>query len=284
MTKIWRWSLGLVGMLILAIVWYWPDGQLHVVGCDVGQGDAILISHRFSQVLVDTGRSGNGVLQCLGEQMPFWDRELELVVISHPDDDHVGALKDVLERYRVGLVATADPAVLVEITTETDAPEVKIRGVCRGTKIQVGEVRLEVMWPPEQISYQHSGENDDRKLSKKASNNESVGMLLKYGCFGAFLGGDLEYKAEVNLVGLGPIEPVTLYKVHHHGSRTSSSEVLLDMLRPKLALISVGRNNPYGHPDATVIERLEKQGIKVLRTDVEGTVEVVSDGERYWIR
>ena len=118
---------------------------------------------------------------------------------------------------------------------------------------------------------------------KNEANEQSVVLRLEYGGFSALLTGDIGSKSEEVLIKSGVDLTSDILKVGHHGSRYSSTEEFLKAVNPKLAIVSVGKNN-YGHPTGEVLKRLEQVGARVLRTDEEGNIEIVSDGERVWVR
>lgn len=258
-----------------AIAWFalrtLPDGRLHVWFLDVRQGDAILIqSPDGRQVLVDGGPSPTALFDQLGEVLPFWDRSLDLVVLTHPDADHMSGLIPLLERYEVG--AALDSVVPGEQGAETWLAATSAAGVPRpaaapGTRVQAGGAVLTVLGPP------HGAED---------GNNGSVVLRLDYGTSSMLLVGDAEVEAErALLAGSGPLHADVL-KVGHHGSSASTSAEFLEAVQPRLAIISVGAGNYFGHPAPDVLQRL--QGIEVLRTDARGRIEVVSDGKGWLVR
>jgi competence protein ComEC len=250
------------------VVFQWPDDRLHVVFCDVGQGDAILIRKGEVEVLVDGGWNERAVLECLGNNLPFWDRRIELVVGTHGDRDHVGGLPGVLERYEVGKVVSGvwegeDWEKLIEVSDELGVKKESVRS---GDEIRVGDLDFLVLWPVDE---------------KGEDNDASVVLELMYGEFEVLLTGDISAEVEEEVVGrvLGQVE---VLKVAHHGSKYSSDEKFLDKLGGKLAVIQVGKNS-YGHPSKEVLDRLDTFGYTALRNDMDGEIEVISDGERWWV-
>ncbi len=290
--KVWAWArsgrtrleaLGwAVALVAAAIPWllvaYRPDGRLHLVLLDVGQGDAILLrTPDGKQVLVDGGPDPQVLLTRVGRFMPPWDRTLDLIVLTHPDADHLGGLPELLTRYRTELIL--DPGLPPTTALSRTWDQVRNGGgtrlvrATRGQVVDLGHgVRLDVLWPP-------PGTTGDPE-----ENNSSVVLRVRYGRFCALLTGDIEAEAERRLVTAGRLGPCAVLKVAHHGSATSTTPALLEALRPSVALISVGAQNPFGHPDETVLERLRAAGVRVYRTDTQGTVELISDGTRLWVR
>jgi len=294
----------LVVLLFTALVMrQWPDGYLHIVVCDVGQGDAILLMQDFTQILVDAGLDEGNILQCLRENMPFWDRQIEWIAPTHFDADHIGGYSGVLERFSVvnmllpeGDKQTADfdrfeQAVAQEQKSgsATVFPEM-------GMQVSVhSDWDLRVLYAPSpQKSLQIDkklrsteeqlwDENNAFMPKKLDSNNRSVVLSLRFHQVSLLLMGDLEKEVEQALVDRGLVGHHDLLKVGHHGSKSSSSEVFLQKVRPEVALVSVGKNNRYGHPTADVLRRLRANGVKqILRTDELGSIVLKSDGLTVW--
>ncbi|MDQ7030905.1 MAG: DNA internalization-related competence protein ComEC/Rec2 [Ardenticatenia bacterium] len=272
------WAVAIVAAVIpWALVAYRPDGRLHLVLLDVGQGDAILLrTPDGKQVVVDGGPDPQVLLTRLGRHLPPWDRTLDLVVLTHPDADHLGGLPELLDRYQVGVIL--DPTL--PPTTALGQAWERVRNgegarLVRATQGQVFDlghgVRLEVLWPPA------GGEDDSEE------NNNSVVLRVRYGRFCALLTGDIEAEVEHQLVAEGRVAPCAVLKVAHHGSATSTTSAFVRALRPAVALISVGARNRFGHPDENVLERLRAAGARIYRTDAQGNVELISDGTRLWV-
>ncbi len=270
-------ALVVVAALVWATVFSLPDGYLHLVFFDVGQGDAIfIVSPGGQQVLVDGGPSPTALLSALGQKMPFWDRSLDIVVMTHPDEDHIGGLVLVLERYQVGRVLDTtlphETATAQQLAGTIRDKNVPVELARRGMRIRLDEgLWLEVLHPGETPLV--GTEADD--------NNNSIVLRLVYGRASFLLTGDVAEEAERELVQSGqPLESLVL-KVSHHGAKTSSSAPFLEAVRPQAAIIQVGADNRFDHPAPEVLKRLENTTI--FRTDRQGTVEVVTDGEKYWI-
>ncbi len=227
---------------------------------DVGQGDAILITRGSNQLLIDTGKDGRSLLSELGKVLPPWDRRVETVILTHPDQDHIGALPDLLSKYRVSTLLSEDISSDTEIgRVVRDA--IDRRGIPRilpraGLSIAMSpDARAEVLFP-----------DRDYRVSQKNTNAGSVVVRLRVGIETFLFTGDLP-REEVVL----PAEDIRVLKVSHHGSKYSTSDVFLNRMTPEEAVISVGKNS-YGHPAEEVLTRLEARGIRVFRTDRDGTV------------
>ena len=267
---------GLVVVALLAGAWWVqrPDGRLHVAFLDVGQGDATLIqSPDGRQVLIDGGRYPSLVLEQLGEQMPFWDHSLDLVIATHPDDDHAAGLVTVVERYDVDGVmtngATADDAGYAALLAAAQATGAPVLVAQPGQTIDLGDgARLDIL----------SAGGD----AAMADNDASVVARLTYGELSVLLTGDAGEAAEASLLAGGQLAPAVALKAGHHGANTSSGAAFLAVVRPRVVVISVGADNSYGHPAPAMLARAAEVGAMVLRTDEVGTIELVSDGERMW--
>ena len=278
-------SLTVAAGLAIAAVILWlrvvagPDGYLHVHFLDVGQGDSTLIvTPSGRQVLVDGGPDGDRVSRRLSDVLPGGDRSLDLVIMTHLDSDHSQGLLEVLDRYTVGAVLagpqSTDSAMGPQWEQRLQQHGVATVEVREGHAIQLDDgVDLVVLNPP---SDRLSGE----------SNNDSVAMRLTYGTVSVLLTADMEAEAEQRLVNDGAVPSSTVLKAGHHGSATSTTQRFLDAVGPSLAVVSAGLENPYGHPAPEVLRRLEAAvgAENVYRTDLHGTVEVVSDGARVWVR
>ncbi len=234
---------------------------------DVGQGDAALVTFdRRTQMLIDCGASRK-VLTGLGRHMPFYDRTIEYLVITHPDTDHYVGCIDVLDRYHVERIWwTArdnknDPQW--EVWKEKMAAEgADVQVIDRAERRDVGDTVIDVLYPD------HAVHNE-----KASDNNTSIVMRIQNGTFSALLTGDAEEESERHLVQeYGGRLRSQILKVGHHGSNTSSIQEFLDAVAPTVGVISVGKDNTYGHPTPRVLKRLERMDIIIRRTDLEGDV------------
>ena len=254
------------------------DGLLRVHFLDVGQGDSILVlAPSGRRALIDGGRDGNVVSQELAEALSEGDRKLDLIVVSHLDDDHSNGLLAVMDRYEVGAVLSGPLPADVDGADEWEKRlakhDVARVEVSAGYVVELdGGVTLNVLNPPAGRLFGDP-------------NNDSVAMRLTYGEVSYLLTGDMEIEAEEKLLGSGQEVESTVLKAGHHGSNTSTSEGFLEAVRPKIAIVSAGADNPYGHPSVEVMDRLESymgEG-NVFRTDLDGRIEVVSDGTAVWV-
>lgn len=265
------------------------DGKLHVVFCDVGQGDGILITTPSNkQILVDAGPD-NRILDCLGKHMPFWDRTIEVVLLTHPHADHFAGYYYVIDRYRIDQFATEalrnNTDGFKELEKRLQTRKLPVSFVSSGDRWRVGDgVLIEVLGPRSEYLV---AKDPDGVITNSA---ESASLVIKvsYGEFSVLLTGDapideMREVAEIEgLGGGGGKEGLDVLQIPHHGSTTGIDREVLSLLQPRIAVISVGKNN-YGHPKKEVLEMLQKLKIPVFRTDQGGDVEVVSDGEEYQI-
>lgn len=264
-------SLLLLSLLFL-FIFSLPDRNVHVVFCDVGQGDAILITYGTNQILVDGGQPNGKVLSCLSRHMPFWDRRIEVVSATHPQLDHFGGFIDVIKRYRVDILTR--PEVEGEIPEwKILKDEIKKRSIpekflSKGGKISIGSLRYDIESPFEGHSIQDL-------------NEYSIVGNLSYGDFDVSLTGDVMLPTINEIEGIREAE---VLKVPHHGSKNGLTREFLEIVSPKLAIMSLGKNNQYGHPHKETLDLLDEFGVRVLRTDIDGEVEVVSDGKRWWVK
>lgn len=273
------WASGALAAAVVALGWnaLVPHGTavLTLTALDVGQGDALLIQTPSGfQALIDGGPDG-AVLRELGRVLGPGDRSIDLVVLTHPQADHVAGLVKTLQRYRVGSVvfgpgrssAGAAQAWLQAMRAEG----ADVRRLTAPATIALGDAQLEVLWPPPGAG----GENLNRASLVLRLRYEGVTMLLT---------GDIEAETEGDLVASKLDLRADVLKVAHHGSRTSTTQPWLDAVRPDVAVISVGEGNRFGHPAPEVVERLEASGARVYRTDANGRITIATDGERLWVR
>ena len=226
--------------------------------------------------LIDGGPDPDLTLRRLGEHLPFWQRRLDVLVLTHPHEDHVAGLLPALERFEVGMVVDpgrpyANPSYPRFLALANHEPGAVIRQAQAGDVIPLGPAaRLRVLYP--------SAEDVAGLLPEDDINNASVVLLLESRTFRALLTGDAEAPVERRLLERGMLSRVDVLKVGHHGSDSSSLPAMLAVLRPAVALISCGVDNEYGHPHAITLDHLAAvPGLRIRRTDLEGTLEVVVD-------
>jgi competence protein ComEC len=269
-----------VALVWLAVPATSKNGRLEVSFLDVGQGDAILIqTPSGQQILVDGGPDADKVCLELGKELPFWDRSLDLVLLTHADDDHILGLLEVLRRYKVKQVVEPgfdnDNAAYREWLRLVNEKNIKRTVAKAGQRIELGDgIRMEVLNPQEKFV-----EGSDQDV-----NNNSVVVRLVWKEVSFLLTGDIGYEAERQMLYHGAELDATVLKVAHHGSADSTSLHFLAAVDPQAVVVCVGANNPFGHPSPEVMERLEKQvTADRLYLTSEGSVKFTTDGKRLWV-
>jgi len=249
---------------------------LEVVFFDVGQGDSIFIeTPNGVQVLIDGGPT-SVILEKLAEEMPFYDRTIDLIILTHPEHDHYFGLFEVLKRYEVKnilwTVIIRDTAEYQEWIRLIEEEGAEVGVVEAGQKIVLSEkIYLSILHPFENL--------ENQKV--KNANDTSIVASLFFGNVSFLFTGDIGKKVEARLVEQGIDLDSDVLKVCHHGSKTSSSLEFLEAVSPEVAVIQVGKDNSYGHPHPEVLARLEEFGIQVLRTDINGDIKIISDGNNF---
>ncbi|MFC1949519.1 DNA internalization-related competence protein ComEC/Rec2 [Chloroflexota bacterium] len=257
-----------------------PDDRLHTSFLDVGEGDAILIQKGSQQILVDGGPSPRAIALALSEEMPFWDRTIDLVILTHPHADHATGLLEVLNRYEVKQVLFPaleyESGIYDEWLSLVEEKGIEYTQAQAGQRISLGPaVTIEVLSPRTPLL---TGTESD-------IDNNSLVLRLGMGEISFLLTADIMRESEFELIYHRAVSKSTVLKVAHHGSATSTGEEFLVVGNPQLAVISVGADNTFGHPASEVIDRLEaKLGEEnIYRTDENGTIEFTTDGERLWV-
>lgn len=276
MKKLEKWVLyGCIfaGFLAYSVYKKWPDTSIQVIFCDVGQGDSILIQQDFFQVLVDSGRDDR-VLGCLGKFLPVWDRTLEVVILTHGDEDHVGYFEEISGLYDMEILFFPD----------TDKDTATLRGVegAISKEQENGTLRKKPILG-QTIRLPFGGSltflEPPGGLPKGVSeNDQSIVFVLEDGETRWLFTGDLEKAGETALVKSGVLPRADVLKVGHHGSNTSSSLDFLERVRPEWSIISAGAGNSYGHPATAVLENLRNAGSGILRTDRLGDIRIWKNG------
>ena len=253
-----------------------PDGATRITVLDVGQGDAILIEGgRGGRLLVDGGPDPTRLLIALGERLPPWDRRIDAVVLTHPHEDHVAGLAALLSRFRVGRVfepGMIGPGPGYQAWAQQLAGGGPTRwSLGTGDRLAVDDVTLKVLWPDPGSVPLHPPD------SGTSINNVSIVLLGQVAGHEFLLAGDVEQAIDPKLLAEG-LPRLDFLKVAHHGSGTASTQPFLDAVQPKVAAVSVGAGNPYGHPAPATIARLHAVARQVYRTDLDGSVTVTFDG------
>ncbi|MEM8857135.1 MAG: DNA internalization-related competence protein ComEC/Rec2 [Chloroflexota bacterium] len=274
----------IITSLIFTIIgWQWassqPDGLLHIYYFDVGQGDATFIQTPSGrQILIDGGYFPTQINRHLGEAMPFGDRQIDMLVATHPDADHVTGLPTLFERYRFNQLLVTYP------TAEDDGPYAALleQAELSGTEILVPKIGQSIIIEDGvALEVIHPGP----ELSEESRNDNSLSFRLVYGNTRALFTGDAEEAAEREMLSHQANNlNAQIYKAGHHGAKNASTLEFLEAVKPQLVIVSAGADNRFGHPHPEVLERVNQFGAIVLRTDTHGTIEVISDGESSWWR
>ncbi|MFH1171437.1 MAG: ComEC/Rec2 family competence protein [bacterium] len=242
---------------------------------DVGEGDSLFLEAPNGQQMLIDGGPTNGVLEKLGRAMPSFDRSLDIIVLTHPDADHLTGLVEVVRRYRIGQIlftgvqdSTATYQTFLALLLERD---VRTTSVVAGDTVSFGGATLTILAPF--ASWQ------DREA--KEMNNTGIVSRLDYRAFSLLLTADVDTTVESALVRASSNLQATVLKVGHHGSKFSTSAALLSAVQPQLAVISVGEKNTFGHPSQETLGRLADQHIPILRTDQGGDITIESDGNGF---
>jgi len=255
-------------------------GDLKVYFLDVGQGDSSYIKTPIGQDILIDGGDDNTVLNELGKVMDFGDREINLVILSHPHSDHLDGLIEVLKRYKVDEVwetgveySSSGYDVWKKEISDKNIPR-KI--VVAGDEKKLGEVKITILYPLSSI--------ESKTIDNL--NNASIVNRLDYKKFSILYAGDVEKDAEKIILNSPAGENLyaTVLKVPHHGSENGLIEDFLKVVRPAIAIISVAKDNKFGHPNASIINMLKDYAVRVYRTDQNGIIEIDSDGEDYWAK
>ena len=284
-SKVWNiaipWQFCALTLLAATIVWAVvlsrSDGALRVVFADVGQGDmTVVLTPSGRTIVVDGGPDPDRAARILDAQMPFWNRSLALVILTHPHSDHVSGLNEVLRSYDVERVLelrreyeSADYAAWVRLADSEDAQMIRAHP---GVRIEFDDgVAVHVLGPSD----------TSNGVNASDPNDDSVVVRVAYGNASFLLTGDMARDGEGRLLRSGQVLDSDVLKVAHHGSKTSSSSAFLSVVSPRAAVISAGQDNRFGHPDPEVVERLEGliPGSRIFRTYNSGTVIFETDGK-----
>ncbi|MDQ5824647.1 MAG: hypothetical protein M3441_10625 [Chloroflexota bacterium] len=261
-------------LMLLVIVGQQPDGRLHLWVLDVGQGEAILLkTPQGHTAVIDGGPGATPLLNGIGNRLPFWQRDINLVVLTRPVQDRLMGLVDLMGRYEVGQVVqteyTATGGVQAQWLRLLSSQQVPVHYATRGETLTFAgepDVVLEVLSPaPEE--------------------DGPIALKLTYASHSFLISGEARDEAEAEMLsykGEGLRSQVLV--VGHSGGKGAATSRFLSAVRPQVAIISVGQGNRFGYPAPETLESLSAAGALVYRTDLNGTVEVIADKERLWVR
>lgn len=278
--KTWLILLAIAGVIAWISALQIPaKGQLAIYFLDIGQGDATLIQEPDGdQTLIDGG-PGSSVLEQLGNQMPYWDKTIEQVVLTHPDADHLGGLVEVLKNYQVDRIITTDAVHTSNLYREwlglIEEKKVPVEYPKQGADLDWGEgLHFWVLWP----------ERSFKEGQPKNLNDTSLVGRLTYGATSFIFPGD----AEISVLDKIADSPYPLKSdvahASHHGAKNGADEKFFEKVDPDWVIISVGANNRYGHPTAEALDLFNRIGAQIRRTDQDGTILATSDGNNVSIR
>ena len=279
-----RWvipPLLVIAILVSVAAATMPDDNLHVSFLDVGEGDAILIQTPAHQdILVDGGPNPQAISLGISKKLPFWDRTIDLVILTHPHVDHLTGLLEVLQRYKVKQVLYPDldydSPLYDEWLSLIKEKDIEHTIAQAGQQIDLGEgVVIEVLNPPASLLTDTESDID----------NNGVVLRLSMGDASFLFTADIFWEAEFELITRRANLESTVLKVAHHGSDTSTTEEFLAVVNPQVAVISAGAEDKFGHPSDEVMERLTKivGKDKIYLTAESGTIEFTTDGQRLWV-
>jgi competence protein ComEC len=268
-------AITLAGLFIYQSIKF-SDNKLHIIFCDIGQGDGILIRTPKGDDIIVDGGPDSSILNCLSRHLPLWDRTIEVMYLTHPDSDHLTGLIPIIKTYNVKYFGTSDAPkgtlVFEELNRQLLLHKITKHFVFRGDAIKTPDgFMMTTFWPT--TEFIRSGGNAD-------VNYYSLIQEISYGKFHVLLDGDSPYQVLDPV--MNSIESLDVFKPPHHGSKTGIDELTFAHLVPRLAVLSYGRNNRYHHPAPQVLELLKKFKIPYKDT-LKGDVEIISDGNSWWV-
>ncbi|MFH0792234.1 MAG: MBL fold metallo-hydrolase [bacterium] len=273
--------LAIIELLVIVNILGWiavydlsRPSALKVEFFDIGQGDAILIITPLRHKILIDGGPDNAILEKLNTAMPFWDRRLDAIILTHPDHDHMGGLIEVIKNYNVGNVIMPETnksnEEIKEWQSALKTEQANVRYGVSGNKLISGNVYLNIIHPKVKTITN----------SKKTSVNEdAIVARLSFDKISYLFTSDINGGTEKEIIKAGYNLKSSILKIPHHGSASSTTDAFLKSVSPSVAIISVGENN-YGHPSEAVFKRMANYDIKILRTDISGDITTISNGEK----
>jgi competence protein ComEC len=282
-------------ILLLAFVYFRPSSNLEIVFCDVGQGDGALIKAKGNKDVLIDGGPNNKILTCLGENMPFYDKTIDVVILTHPQKDHYYGLIEVVKRFHLKQVIL--PAIVsqddeyLQLINSLAKKRVPVKNLYEGDRFWIGEIQFDVLWPENKFVNTSSQEltlkiGEGNVLGVKTTDVDpnffSYVMNLSYNGLNVLFTGDGDINIQNDILKNRKVVDVDILKVPHHGSKNALSTSYLAVTKPELAIISVGKNS-YGHPSVEMLQLLQKSNAMTLRTDKNGNIRIISDGKKWWV-
>lgn len=257
---------------VVCIVSLSQPAKLKVSFLDIGQGDAILIQTPSKKKMLIDGGPSNIVLSRIADEVSYFTRDIDVMIETHPDADHVTGLIPVLEKYNVHTVVTSpgvgSTGVFEDLEKHIDDEGAGVHLARTGDVIDFHDgVLVKILYPPQKYI-----------VKKNDTNDASISVVVVYGDHTFLLTGDLASNQEGKLISAGIPKSVTVCKAGHHGSKYSSGEQLLSYIRPEYSVISAGKDNKYGHPNPEAVGRLQKYSKEILSTIERGTISFETDG------
>ncbi len=303
--------ISLVILWLVALVWIKIEKnrqmsyfvQPRLVMCDVGQGDAILITQDKKQILIDGGPDAK-VLKCLAEEMPENDFEIDLIILTHSDLDHFGGLREVLKKYQIKKIMLnnlgKNSGEFIELYNligkeiDNEGTEIVLPRLaqkwCESERLCLEIIWLSEKTLPENIfSYKYDNNYLSDMLTKFEQldydyNDGSIVVVLSLDQKKFLLTGDIGKATELAMVREGLLSKIDVLKIAHHGSKNSSNQIFLAAARPEISLISVGKTNSFGHPAKVVLDSLEEINSQIYRTDRQGKIVVTVESSKLVVR
>jgi len=261
--------LALLALAIWTAYFKEPDDNLHIFVLDVGQGDAILLQKENRQILIDGGPDDK-VISELGKVMPIEDREIEEVILTHPHADHVTGLVSILERYKVDKIEYSgidyESNIYKSFLLEAQNKNIPTLTPKIGeTELVFDRGKITFLWP-----------GNNAEIYKNNLNNTSEVFRFDYGNFSALFPGDCEVECWQGIISNNKnlIGNITFLKVAHHGSKNGTTQEILDLIKPKIAAISLATNNKFGFPHKEAMDILQQIGVDIYRTDTNGIIDI----------
>jgi competence protein ComEC len=264
-------------LLVLNLFWVGffvskNDGLTHIYFLDVGQGDSILVTMPNNQnILIDGGPSSSLITE-IDRVLPFWKRNIDLMVLTHPHADHVTGLIEVATRYQVDEFlyngVQYDTHTYQELLNVVDERNIFTQVAGRGMEYNFESCQLDILY----VGDLHTTSGD--------LNDTSIVSEITCGEFNAIFPADADVDIEQQLISSGSLSDVEVLKVGHHGSKYSTSAIFLETIEPEVAVITVGKNK-FGHPHSETLKKLADIQAEIFSTLESGTVEAVTDGQKY---
>lgn len=272
--KKYLFRLTVIGLAILVFIALFlfnsSQKRLEIDFLDVGQGDASLIKLPNNKIILIDGGPDSLVLKRVGENLPFYQRKIDLIILSHPHDDHIIGLFEIIRRYKVDTI--------IYVAQENN-PEILALFLQTAKNMHINLVDLKNEADIDYFSGCSLHLLNSESLKVKKDDNNSIVTKLDCNSLTALFSGDNNSTVEASLLKTKYDWSAKILKASHHGSKTANGELFLQAVKPDLLVISVGADNRFGHPNSEVLERAERSKIDIKRTDEMGTIKVFGDKE-----